>query len=251
MSDDAVVRLWPRADPTPLDQDALAEAYAVDAAPHLRANFVTSVDGAVELEGFSAGLSSAADKRVFAVLRMLCDALLVGAGTLRHESYRAVRLNEQRRGWRERHGLPPYPMLAVVSGRLDLDPAQAVFADAPVRPLVYTHAHAPDHRRAALAAVAEVVTVGETAVDLKAVVADLHARGATRILSEGGPHLFGALTADDLVDEVCLSVSPLLAGAGGGRITQGPPSPPRALSLRHVLAAEGMLLLRYERKPQN
>jgi riboflavin biosynthesis pyrimidine reductase len=246
---DAITRLWPEPgpQPQPLDVDALAQAYATGDAPNLRANFVTSVDGAVELDGYSEGLSGPADKRVFGVLRMLCDALLVGAGTVRHEGYRAVRLNDERRAWRQAQGLAPYPTLVVVSRRLDLDPAQGAFADAPVRPVVVTDTQAPPDKRAALEQVAEVLTAGEGGVDLAAAVAELHRRGLRRILSEGGPHLLGALTAADLVDEVCLTVSPLLAGPGAGRITAGPPAPPRNLTLHHVLAAGDMLLLRYIR----
>jgi riboflavin biosynthesis pyrimidine reductase len=137
--------------------------------------------------------------------------------------------------------------MVVVSGSLDLDPAQAVFADAPVRPVVFTHAAAPAERRAALSEVADVVSVGDTAVDLTAMARELHGRGATQLLSEGGPHLLGALTAADLVDELCLTVSPLLAGPGAGRITAGPPSAPRPMTLRHVLTADGALLMRYAR----
>ncbi|HEU4427045.1 MAG TPA: pyrimidine reductase family protein [Pilimelia sp.] len=244
---DAITRLWPQPGTTPLDDDALADAYAVGEGPNLRVNFVTSLDGAVELESFSAGLSGPADKRVFAVLRMLCDALLVGAGTLRHESYRAVRLSEERRAWRLDRGLPAYPILAVVSRRLALDPAQAAFADAPVRPIVFTCAKAPPQRRAAMSDVADVVVVGDTTVDVAAAVAELHRRGLRRTLCEGGPQLFGGLTAADLVDEICLTLSPLLAGPGAGRITAGATTPARPMSLRHVLAADDMLLLRYAR----
>jgi riboflavin biosynthesis pyrimidine reductase len=241
-----IVRLWPAADAAPLDDEDLADAYAPDG-PGVRVNFVTSVDGAAEVAGFSEGLSGPADKRVFGVLRMLCDGLLVGAGTLRHEGYGAVRLNERRRDWRTSRGLAPYPTLVVVSRHLALDPRQGAFADAPVRPIVLTCAAAPVAARAALAEVAEVVTVGEHEVDLTAAVDLLRGRGVARLLSEGGPRVLGTLTAADLVDELCLTVSPLLAGPGAGRITAGPAGSPRPLSLRHALAAEGMLLLRYAR----
>jgi riboflavin biosynthesis pyrimidine reductase len=244
---EAVHRL---ADVGVLDNDALATAYGAEdrAAPCLRVNFVTSLDGAVELGGFSAGLSGDADKRVFGLLRMACDALLVGAGTLRHEGYGAIRLDERRRTWRRARGLAEYPTLVVVSGRLELNPAQSALADAPVRPIVLTHASAPADRRAALAAVADVLAVGERAVDLAAAVALLHERGLGQLLCEGGPRLLGALTAADLVDELCLSVSPLLTGPGAGRITAGPVSPVRRLALRHVLTAGDLLLLRYARE---
>ncbi|SDY45636.1 Pyrimidine reductase, riboflavin biosynthesis [Micromonospora pattaloongensis] len=248
MTDSPIRRVWPAPVTDPLDDGALADLYRPDpATPALRVNFVTSLDGAVELDGYSAGLSGGPDKRVFGVLRMLCDALLVGAGTLRQEGYRALRLSEPRRAWRRAHGLPEFPTLVVVSASLELDPAQAAFADAPVRPLVLTHAGAPERRRAALAPVADVLTIGKDAVDLPAALAELRARGHRQVLCEGGPRLFGTLTAADLVDELCLTVSPLLTGPGASRITTGPPSPPRALALRHALAADDVLLLRYAR----
>lgn len=232
-----------------LDDDALAAAYDLEdrSVPRLRVNFVTSLDGAVELDGFSAGLSGDADKRVFGLLRMGCDGLLVGAGTLRHEGYGAVRLDESRRAWRRARGLAEFPTLVVVSNRLELDPAQGAFADAPVRPIVLTRADAPADRRAALAPVADVIAVGDDAVDLRAALVVLRDRGLGQLLCEGGPHLFGALTAADLVDELCLSLSPLLVGPGPGRITAGPLSSVRRMALRNVLTADGLLLLRYAR----
>jgi riboflavin biosynthesis pyrimidine reductase len=245
MSD--IRRVWPApAGTAPLTEEELTEAYRLPAAPTLRANFVSSVDGAVTLDGYSAALSGGPDKRVFGLLRMLCDALVVGAGTLRHEGYRPVRLDDRRRAWRVANGLPPYPTLVVVSARLDLDPASPVFGEAPVRPVVLTTADAapPD----GLDQVADVRRHGRDRVDLAAAVADLRSRGLDHILCEGGPTLFGTLLAAGQVDELCLTLSPLLAGAGeGGRIVAGPPSPPRKLGLRHVLAAGDVLMLRYAR----
>ncbi|WP_320064725.1 pyrimidine reductase family protein [Micromonospora sp. RTGN7] len=241
-----ISRLWPGPAATPLDDAELAALYGRADGPHLRVNFVTSVDGAVTLDGYSAGLSGQPDKRVFGLLRMLCDALVVAAGTLRHEGYRAVRLGEPRRAWRRTHGLAEYPTLVVVSGSLELDPAQAAFADAPVRPVVLTHAAAA--APPGLAEVADLVRCGTDRVNLAAGLVELRRRGLGQLLCEGGPHLFGALTAADLVDEVCLTVAPLLAGAGPGRITAGDASVPRELPLRHVLAAaDGALMLRYAR----
>ncbi|RKN49100.1 pyrimidine reductase family protein [Micromonospora endolithica] len=241
-----ISRLWPDPVAEPLDDAALTALYRRADRPHLRMNFVASVDGAVTVDGYSAGLSGEPDKRVFGLLRMLCDALVVAAGTLRHEDYRAVRLSPRRRAWRREHGLAEYPTLVVVSGSLDLDPGQAAFADAPVRPVVLTHARAT--APPGLVDVADVVPVGDDRVDLAAGLAELHRRGLGQVLCEGGPHLFGALTGSDLVDEVCLTVAPLLAGPGPGRITAGEAAAVRHLSLRHVLAtADGVLMLRYAR----
>ncbi len=135
----------------------------------------------------------------------------------------------------------------VVSGRLDLAPTQRALAEAPVRPIILTCRTAPPDRVTALAGVADVLAVGDDRVDLAAGLEELRRRGLTQLLSEGGPHLFGALTAADLVDEVCLTVSPLLAGPGAGRITAGIPSPPRGMRLAHALEEDGTLLLRYTR----
>jgi riboflavin-specific deaminase-like protein len=234
----------------PLDDEDLLAAYATEpGAPWLRVNFVTTLDGAVtDAEGYSAGISDPADKRVFGLLRMTCDALMVGAGTLRHEGYGALRLGERREDWRLSHGLPENPLMVIVSGSADLDPASAVFAEAPVRPLVITTSSAPPERRAALAEVAHVLAVGEASVDLPGALDVLRRMGFAQILCEGGPYLLGALTAADLVDEMCLTIGPTLAGPGSGRITAGLRTPmPRALRLRHALAAEDLLLLRYTR----
>jgi riboflavin biosynthesis pyrimidine reductase len=241
-----VYRIWPDPDPEPIDDDALTELYR-PAGPGVRMNFVTSVDGAVEIQGRSAGLGNPPDHAVFTLLRQFPDALLVGAGTLRQEQYHAVRLDEARREWRRGHGLDPYPRLVVASRRLALDPTNPALADAPLRPVILTCRSSPPDRRTALAAVADVLVHGDDDVDLRAALADLRERGMATLLSEGGPHLFGALTAADLVDEVCLTVSPLLAGAGAGRITAGPGTGVRDLELAHVLYAEDAILLRYVR----
>ena len=214
--------IWPPP-ATPLDDDALRDLYAPDRSrPGLRVNFVTSLDGAVEVDGYSRGLSSRADQQVLGLLRQHCDALIVGAGTLRHEGYGAIRL----------------------------DPAQGAFADAPVRPVVLTHAAAPAERRAALEAVADVLVCGPEEVDLAAGIAALHERGLRQLLCEGGAHLFGSLLAANVVDELLLSVSPLLAGPGADRIVAGSPrDEPLPMRPVHIVEVDGMLLTRYTREP--
>ena len=240
-------RAWPGPVVDPLDHAGLAALYGRPGLAGLRVNFVTSIDGAVTLDGYSEGLSGEPDKRVFDVLRMLCDALLVGAGTLRHEGYGPLRLGDRQRAWRREQGLDEQPTLVVVSGSLRLDPALPAFTEAPVRPLVLTHeqASAPP----GLTDVADLLRYGTDVVDLGAGLAELRRRGLRQLLCEGGPVLFGTLTAADLVDEVCLTVAPLLTGPGAGRITAGLPCPPRPMALKSVLTSgDGMLLLRYTRE---
>jgi riboflavin biosynthesis pyrimidine reductase len=234
-----------------LDREGLVRHYPRSDRPVLRVNFVSSVDGAATADGFSAGLSGPGDKKIFSTLRMVCDALIVAAGTVRTENYDALRLDADRRAWRRAHGLAEFPLMVIVSGSLALNPEQEIFSDAPIRPIVVTHAAAPADRRKRIAEVAEVVTFGDGEVDLRSALAELHSRGATQLLSEGGPHLLGALTAADLVDEMCLTLSPLLAGGIAGRIATGAPGPPRSMALRHVLASEDMLFLRYARKERS
>lgn len=238
--------------------DDLETAYAVAAAAtdrvHLRANFVASVDGAAVAAGQSAGLSSAADKRVFGVLRRLADVVLVGAGTARSEHYGPATMSDERRTRRVRRGFAPGLPIAVVSNRLDLDPSSPIFAGARAdsRTIVVTHAAAPAQARAALSEVADVVDCGATQVEIDAVLPALFERGLRRVLCEGGPTLFGELVGAGLVDELCLSVAPLIAGPGSPRIAMGAPVPAGAAPLEVtptlLLESGGLLLARYVRR---
>ncbi len=91
---------------------------------------------------------------------------------------------------------------------------------------------------------------GEDAVDLKAAAAALAERGHRRMLAEGGPHLLAQIIEAGLLDELCLTLSPVLAGPNGGRIVAGelPASTPHYLDLASVLEDDGYLLCRYTRK---
>ncbi|MET9270508.1 pyrimidine reductase family protein [Kribbella sp. NPDC003557] len=232
------------------DEELIAVYEVADrGVPHLRANFVSSLDGAVEIDGRSKALSSDTDSRVFSMIRRLADVVLVGAGTIRDEGYNPLKLSAKAREWRTAAGLAENPTLAIVSSRLELSPVNPVFKSA-VRPVVVTHAAAPGDRREALEEVAEVLVLGEAEVDLTAVVEEFAGRGQKQILSEGGPHLLGALTAADLVDELCLALAPLLAGPGSGRITAGPPSTlTRRMRLEsRLVGSDDYLFFRYVRE---
>lgn len=233
-----------------LDRDELIIRYRVPdrTLPHLRVNFIASLDGAATREGVSGGLGNADDKLVFDTLRMLADVIVVGAGTVRAEGYGGIRLGPADAAWRLRHGLPAQLPVAVVSSRLDLDPGHPLFADAAVRPLVVTHAASPLRRRAELAEVADVLVCGEDAVDLRRMRAELARRGLAQMLCEGGPHLFGAMIEADCVDELCLTVSPVLEAGPAGRISAGASAVTREMALLHVLTAGDMLFLRYARR---
>jgi riboflavin biosynthesis pyrimidine reductase len=220
--------------------------------PRVRANMVASADGGVSLNGRSGGLSGPADHMVFGVLRSLADVILVGAGTARTEHYRPVRDTEV---WADlRSGRPPTPAIAVVTGSVDLAGCTRLLTDAPAhaRTIVVTTAAAPAERCAAVDGQANVIVAGQQRVDAARVVAALADLGHRNILVEGGPSLLGQIAAADLLDELCLTISPVLAGGEPGRIIGGDQANGAAdhqLNLAHVLADESYLLCRYLRAP--
>ncbi len=216
----------------------------------LRVNFVSSVDGAATSCGVSKGLQTPGDNRVFAALRDLADAVVVGAGTVRAEGYRAVRIGAERRATRRRFGLPAELPTAVLSRALHLDPTAELFTAAPAgaRTIVLTCAASDGNLRHALAEVADVIVCGDAEVDLAAARGALEERGLSRLLCEGGPSLFSDLARAGVVDELCLSISPVLAGPGARRIVAGAPwEYPRELRLSGLLEQDGALFCRYRR----
>lgn len=241
----------PRPDvPADLSEPDLARLYAHPdpGRPWVRANMITSTDGAAAVGGRSGGLSSAADRSLFALLRTLCDVILVGAGTVRAERYAAVRPEELTPGLRR--GQPAVPPIAVISRALsvDLDGPLVTAAPPGARTILITTELAPAGRRSAAAGHADVVIAGQDSVDLALVLAALADRGYRRVLAEGGPYLLGQLAAGQVLDELCLTVSPVIALGDAGRITSGPSAgQPTELSLRHVLHDEGYLFCRYTR----
>jgi riboflavin biosynthesis pyrimidine reductase len=231
-----------------LDDDALFAAYAYpEERLWVRANMVSSLDGAASLEGRSGGLSSPADKRVFRVLRALADVVLVGAGTVRAEGYAAVLPKETFPERRVAAGQPPTAAIAVVSRRLNLDAESALFTGA-ARTILVTCAAAGERRIGTYSDVADVVVAGDDTVDLPAAVAALHERGLRRVLCEGGPALLRDLAAADCLDELCLTVSPQLRSGGSPRILAGAAlDPARRLALTGLLVEDADVFLRYER----
>ncbi|HWE89364.1 MAG TPA: pyrimidine reductase family protein [Pseudonocardiaceae bacterium] len=238
------------------DDTELARLYAYPDGldqPWVKVNFISSADGAVSLGGRSGGLSDANDKRVFRLGRTLSDVVLVGAGTATVERYRGIRRRELATDLRDALGLAPVPPIAVVSRRCSIGATSLLVTDTEVAPMVFTTKAATAQRRAAVAAAgAEVVIAGSEDVDLALVLAELGDRGLRRVCCEGGPTLFGDLIAADLVDELCLSVAPLLTAGDAGRIAHGPVlDGPVALRLAGVLHADDLLLLRYLRAGRN
>jgi riboflavin biosynthesis pyrimidine reductase len=233
----------------PLDGDGLDGALDLPGDRSVRVNFALTVDGGVELEGRSGGIGGDADRVLFSHLRSMADVVVVGAGTARTERYGGVRLDAAALARRAARSQAPGVPVAVVTGRADLDPTARLFSDtvsSAVRPLVLTSAAAPAAARAALAAVADVVVCGDAAVEPAVALAALGERGLHHVLCEGGPSLLASWVHAGAVDELCLSLAPLLAGAGHGALLPAAPDRPLRMTLRSALTDdEGTIFARY------
>ena len=238
--------------PRDLDDAGIEAAYddlarrRAEGRPYVVVNMVASADGAVSIEGRTQALSSEADRFVFHHLRSLADVILVGAQTVRAENYGPPKISEARQEARVARGQAPVPRIAVVTGSLELDWSSRLFTESPTRPIILTTTTAD---AAKAAEVAEVVTAGEARVDLPAALAKLADLGVGVVLCEGGPTLNGVLAADDLIDELCLTVVPALVGGDVVAGLLGHVRIPELLpvSLVQALEEDGDLFLRYRR----
>jgi riboflavin biosynthesis pyrimidine reductase len=233
-NDQPVQRLLPS--PGPVSDDEFVAAYEFPARrPCVRASMVTTLDGATRgPDGGSRSISSEADARIFSFLRRAADVILVGAGTMRAERYQPSR----------------YP-IAIVTRSGHLPASLPIFADRTAQTpstliLTTVTAKTPDWMRA----VCDVVPCGENDVDLPTAIAALADRGLGRIHCEGGPGLLGDLAHLDLIDELALSISPLLLGAPGKEHLLSVPGglvPPGRWRLLHVMEEDGTTFLRLGR----
>ncbi|KAA1397678.1 dihydrofolate reductase family protein [Aeromicrobium ginsengisoli] len=226
-----------------LDADELERLYAYPAAdrPWIRTNFVTTLDGAATgQDGTSGPLGGEADTQVFALLRSLADVIVVGAGTARDEAYADFDVDTDLRA---RLGLSPVPTMVLVSRSLGIPPAL-------VRPgiAVVTTADADPDAVAALRETVEVIQAGHGEIDWTAALTEFAARGWNRVLCEGGPSLHGRLVELDLVDELCLTIAPILAAGDAPRIAHGHHLVHHAMTLGHAIEADGGLLTRWVRR---
>jgi riboflavin biosynthesis pyrimidine reductase len=242
--------------------DQLADAYAypdtssnaaggaTDAA-WLRGNMVSTLDGAAQHDGRSRPISCPADMRIFGTLRGLADVVLVGAQTVRDEGYRPAQPREAFAARRAAAGQAPAPSIAVITGGLDLDFSLPLFSAPLVPTYVVTGAGAPSDRvAAARRAGVEVLVAGEgRRVDPHRAVAALRALGHRRLLTEGGPRMLGEFIAAQVLDELCLTLSPMLVAGSAQRIAGGSAlAVPERFDLGSLLEEDGFLFGRYLRR---
>lgn len=223
----------------PPEPDGWAQQYPWPTGPTVRANMVSSLDGRATLDTVSGGLSSPADQLLLAVLRATADVVLVGAGTVRAEGYDGLGTDTDLRA-RVRPGAAPV-RLAVVTGA-GLPEGLSALDTAAVRPLLLT---TTDGAARTGPTRAEVVVVGEETIDPLRLIGALTARGAERVLCEGGPTLLGTLLDADLVDELCLTHAPVLTGRSGQDLL--PSATSRRWRLGHAVAVDDHLFTLHRR----
>ena len=225
-----------------LDSGELERLYAYPPSdrPWVRTNFVSTLDGAATgVDGKSGTLGGETDTMVFALLRSLADVLVVGAGTARDEGYVDFEVDTD---LRTRLGLSPVPTMALVSRSLGIPPALLVPGT-----IIVTTADADPGTLATLRETVEVIAEGHGEIDWTAVLAAFADRGWTRVLCEGGPSLHGELVRLDLVDELCLTIAPILASGDAPRIAHGHDAVHHTMTLGHAVEADGGLLTRWVR----
>lgn len=213
--------------------------------PWVLANFVVSPDGSVATGGRVGGLSSPADQELFHLLRSAADVVLVGAGTVRAEGYGPHRPTDEQRAWRIDAGLPPTAAMAVVSAGLRLDLDSVLFTKAEARTVVVAPAASDEATRRRVAEVADVVVAGEEAVDFAVALREFRERGSRVVLCEGGPMLLGELLDAGLVDELCLTLAPMLVGDPLRLLPDRAVLRTHDMTLASVLEDDGHLFLRY------
>ena len=217
--------------------------------PWVLLNMVTSIDGATAVDGLSGGLGTPADRVVFLALRGLADVVVAASGTVTAEGYGPPRTSPEVQEARVARGQSPHPRIAVVSGSLSLDLTTTLFTDSEPPPLVITGAGSDQTRRIEVARVADLLLAGQDRrVDLPEAFRALGELGMSTALVEGGPGLNGQLLEAGLVDEVCLSLAPVVVGGDSRRMIHGAaPAEPLGMRLDRVIEADGLLLLRYVR----
>jgi 5-amino-6-(5-phosphoribosylamino)uracil reductase len=193
-------------------------------------------------------LSNDADFDRVDAVRASCDAILVGAATVRHDNPRLLVRSEARREARRARGMPPSPIKVTVTGRGELDPDAHFFAAGDAEKLVYCTSERALDTSSRLGPVATVLDGGKT-VDMRSISEDLGDRGVARLMVEGGGNVHTQFLTENLVDELQLTVAPFFVGdSRAPRFVQDgrfPWNPDRRATLSEVRQIGDVVLLRY------
>ncbi len=236
--------------PEPHASVDLVDAYATPAhvgtdRPFVRCNMISSLDGAIAVDGRSGMLGGPADSRLFQVLRSLADVILVGAGTARSEGYGPVHLSEELQKQRGQRGQSAVPPIAIVTRSANLDWSAPLFTEAEARTIIVTTSDCDKDEQSRGQEVADFVVAGDGRVEPGRALDHFHQAGYRSVLLEGGPGLNGDVLRAGLLDELCLTLSPRLVAGSGSRVLAGPElSDPLDLGIVHLLEEDGLLFYR-------
>jgi riboflavin biosynthesis pyrimidine reductase len=259
MSDDGAslrfTELGPAGSPIEsLDDGRMADFYAYPAdlqACWVRANMIASLDGGATDDGKAGGLAGPGDRGIFALMRQQADVILVGAGTVRIENYSGAQFSPAQRQARQRRGQAEVPPIAVVTTSGHFDHDAKLFTRTEVPPLILTSTAAAADTRGRLGPLAEVIDASATdphRVDEPTVLKILADRRLFRVLTEGGPTFLGTLIEEGLLDELCLTIAPLLVGGSAPRVATGLGHVHSVMQCTHLLSDDaGYLYTRYVR----
>jgi 5-amino-6-(5-phosphoribosylamino)uracil reductase len=198
-------------------------------------------------------LSNHADFDRVDSVRASCDAIMVGAGTVRTDNPRLLVRGQSRREERAAQGLPPSPVKVTLSERLELDPCADFFTTGQVEKLVYCPSPRVRDARSRLGSVATVIDGGQP-IEMRRLSEDLAVRGVQRLMVEGGGKVHTQFLTQNLVDELQLVVAPFFVGdsraprfVSDGRF---PWNPGRRATLADVRQIGDVVLLRYALSPR-
>jgi 5-amino-6-(5-phosphoribosylamino)uracil reductase len=198
-------------------------------------------------------LSNSADFDRVDSVRATCDAIMVGAATVRNDNPRLLVRSKRRREERMACGLPPSPAKVTVTERLELDPRADFFTVGGTEKLVYCTSPRISEARSRLARVATVVDGGEP-VEMRRISEDLGARGVQRLMVEGGGKVHTQFLTEDVADELQLVVAPFFVGDSRATrfVSDGrfPWNPGRRATLAEVRQIGDVVLLRYALSPR-
>lgn len=217
----------------------------------VRANMISSLDGGATDDGKAGGLAGPGDRALFSRMRQEADVILVGASTVRIENYSGAQMSLAERRERQGRGQTEVPPIAIVTHAADFEHDARIFTRTEVPPMIMTCRETAPEARARFGSTAEVVDASgpnTDRVDPAVVLAIFAERGLRRVLSEGGPSLISLLTEDDLLDELCVTIAPILVGGAARRIASGSGEAHTRMRRSHLLTDdEGYLYTRYVR----
>jgi 5-amino-6-(5-phosphoribosylamino)uracil reductase len=221
--------------------------------PYTLLSCSVSLDGYLGDQTPRLALSNEADFDRVDGVRASCDAIMVGAVTVRTDNPRLLVRSQARRDERTARGLPPSPAKVTVSDRVDLDARSNFFTAGAAEKLLYTSSPRVADARAKLGPVATVVDGGRR-VRMRRLTEDLADRGVGRLMVEGGGTVHTQFLADDLVDELQLVVAPFFIGDSSAPrfVSDGrfPWNAGRRAKLADVTQLGDVVLLRYALSPR-